>query len=467
MRHSRTVAMLAAVSVLGAAAPSLGATSHDRLHRYCATTSQHASDRYQTNLGPTGAMGWVYMNRIYIESVAKGSPAEGLLEKGDYLLGVNGRTFPKIDPRPMLGEAITRAEASDGILRFRVANKQKERTVTVKLEPVGRYSRTWPFNCPKSAVIRDRALAWLRDHQREDGTFGLSVYTSINGLFLLASPAPEDQEAARRCAYGRFDGPAQDCLNAWAYGYSAMFLAEYYLATGDAVVLPRLEYYAKELAEGQTNCGAWCHGMVMFGVPGGYGELNQAGVVCHLAMVLARECGVAVDEAALAKATGFFARFAGLGHIPYGNHRPWTKTPGSNGKNATAVVAFDVLGQGERCRAFAEEIAPGSAYTEAAHTGCFWGVAWNPVGLIRAGRKPFHVHRLRRAARGRDRRPRTRLLITFQEAAPPRPGGGAPKPLGGRVPRRGRRHAQTEEVGRLRQVDDAPPAVAARPHGGG
>ena len=385
------VLLLAILSVSTPVTQAEEATERDRLRRYCVTTSQHARAQYQTNLGPTGAMGWVYMNRIYIESVERGSPADGALAKGDYLLGVGCQDFPAIDPRPMLGRAITRAEAGDGNLVLRVGNKELERTVTLKLPQMGRYAPTWPFDCKKSAAIRDRALRWLREHQLENGTFGLSVYTSLNGLFLLSSPRPEDQEAARRCVYGRLDGPPADCYNSWSYGYSALLLAEYFLATGDSVVLPRLDFYAKEIAAGQTNSGSWCHGMVRFGVPGGYGELNQAGVVCFLALVLARECGILVEEKALGKARRFFGRFAGLGCIPYGDHRPWAGTPASNGKNAIGAIAFRILGDTEKARAFADSTALGYLYTEAAHTGCFWGVTWNPLGAVLAKKTAFHT----------------------------------------------------------------------------
>ena len=81
-------------------------TVDDRLYAYSVNTSQHATDMYLTNLGPTGARGWVYMNRIYIHDVEAGSPADGLLQRGDYLLGANGRAFPENDPRPVLGNAI-------------------------------------------------------------------------------------------------------------------------------------------------------------------------------------------------------------------------------------------------------------------------------------------------------------------------------------------------------------------------
>ena len=70
-------------------------------------------------LGATGARGWMYCIRlhtslarqIYITDVAAGSPSDGLLKKGDVLLGVAGIPFDQ-DPRKQLGQALTAAEAS-------------------------------------------------------------------------------------------------------------------------------------------------------------------------------------------------------------------------------------------------------------------------------------------------------------------------------------------------------------------
>jgi hypothetical protein len=368
-----------------------GATAADRLYAYSVNTSQHATDQYMTSLGPTGARGWVYMNRIYIHDVEAGSPADGLLHKDDYLLGAGGQIFSAKDPRPTLGYAIDRAEAANGKLLLNVGNKGKERVVTVQLKPIGGRSATWPYDCKKSTVIRERALRWLREHQRSNGGFGSSVFSSLDGLLLLSSPAPEDQEAARRCIYNRFDGdPSGDGYNAWGYGYSAMVLSEYYLATGDSVVLPRLKFYAKEIAAGQTRCGSWCHGMVQGGVPGGYGELNQAGVMCFLSLVMIRECGIDVDREALGMARYFFGRYAGLGCIPYGDNRPWDKWPSSTGKDSIAALAFRLLGEQEKMRAFAESVCLETDFIEDAHTGAFWGATWLSIGASMAKDATFH-----------------------------------------------------------------------------
>src|SRR5512138_3341026 len=73
------------------------------------------------NLGATGARGWMFSDKlvttdarqIRITKVAKGSPADGMLEVGDVILGVGGRVF-SCDPRTEFGQALTVAEAEAG-----------------------------------------------------------------------------------------------------------------------------------------------------------------------------------------------------------------------------------------------------------------------------------------------------------------------------------------------------------------
>lgn len=114
------------------------------------------------NLGATGARGWMYSERlttvkarqVAITKIHKGSPADGILQPGDVLLGVGGKAFSH-DPRTELGKALSRAESEAGqgnlvLTRWR-AGKAYE--VTVKLPVLGTYSPTAPFNCPKSQKI--------------------------------------------------------------------------------------------------------------------------------------------------------------------------------------------------------------------------------------------------------------------------------------------------------------------------
>ena len=68
------------------------------------------------NLGPTGALGWMYVEsgmteearRTLVTTVEKGSPADGKLEVGDVILGVFGQPFTT-DARRTFGLAIGRA----------------------------------------------------------------------------------------------------------------------------------------------------------------------------------------------------------------------------------------------------------------------------------------------------------------------------------------------------------------------
>jgi predicted metalloprotease with PDZ domain len=62
--------------------------------------------KHDWNLGATGLRGWMYCDKmvtsdarqIAITKVAKGSPAYGILEVGDVILGVSGKPF-SYDPR--------------------------------------------------------------------------------------------------------------------------------------------------------------------------------------------------------------------------------------------------------------------------------------------------------------------------------------------------------------------------------
>ena len=96
------------------------------------------------NLGPTGARGWMYSNKletsearqIMVTSVEAGSPADGILQPGDVILGAASRLF-KFDPRTELGRAISNAEASSGKLLLVRWRDGRRKGVTVQLPVLG------------------------------------------------------------------------------------------------------------------------------------------------------------------------------------------------------------------------------------------------------------------------------------------------------------------------------------------
>jgi hypothetical protein len=217
---------------------------------------------YEFTLGPTGARGRVVASRlstrdareIVVAAVEAGSAADGALKVGDVVVGVDGRPFAE-DARVVFGRAIGAAEAAaDGSLRLTVRRDGAETAVTLKLARLGAYADTAPFSCEKSARVLDAACAYLAKRGLGDGVQG-----HVNALALLAAGRPEDAEIVR--AYARKIAPkdlklsADDGLPAWEWGYAATFLGEYFLATGDAEVVPALTLYARTMARGQSPGG--------------------------------------------------------------------------------------------------------------------------------------------------------------------------------------------------------------------
>jgi hypothetical protein len=347
----------------------------------------------QVNLGPTGARGWVDENRIYVAEVAKGSPAEGILRRGDAILGIAGAPFRDgRDPRIALGNAITDCETAEngGKLMLLVRRGGHERKVRLPLRVLGSYSPTWPFECAKSAKILDRSCAYVAAAQYPDGHLQgeLGMATAWAGLLFLASGEARYLDNARRAAYWLTKQSLEGVvLNSWPCGYSALFLAEYYLATGDRAVLPALRALTRLMAKGQMKCGSWGHSIPW----GGYGAVNQVGLSCFIALILAGECGIGTGEAAVRRSAAFFARYAGKGWVPYGDHKPW-RGRGGNGKNALAAVAFQLLGADPAAvRHFSRSVAAGYRFREEGHTGSYFSFFWGPLAAIHAGREEFRT----------------------------------------------------------------------------
>ena len=215
------------------------------------------------NLGPTGTLGWMYVEagmtvksrQILITAVEKGSPADGALEVGDVILGVFGKPFTE-DARKSFGWAIGRAETEDahGILPLIVWHKGKTRSVDLKLQVIGDYSDTSPYDCPKATKILEHGLVLIAKDIGKDNRF------FINELALLASGKPEYLGLVRKTAHEvaartpDLDKLWQDStpggMHTWGFACHNLFLTEYYLATGDKAVLPPIRAYTARIARG-------------------------------------------------------------------------------------------------------------------------------------------------------------------------------------------------------------------------
>jgi hypothetical protein len=351
------------------------------------------------NLGPTGARGWMYSNnlttldarQIRITKVADGSPADGVLQVGDVILGVDGERFSG-DPRVAFGRAITQAETKAGggklsLIRWRDG---ETKTVVLELPVLGSYSDTAPYACAKSERILEQGCEALAQRMAKPGYAKRhnAITRSLNAMALLASgdeqylPLVEEEAkwASQFSAGGR---------RTWWYGYTMMFLAEYVLETGDESVMPGLRRLALASARGQSMVGSWGHSFARpSGHAPGYGMMNAAGLPLTISLVLAREAGVDDPEVtrAIDRSAKLLRFYAGKGSIPYGDHRPWLNTHENNGKNGMAAVLFDLLGE-QRAAAFFSRmcVAAHGSVRDTGHTGNFFNIAWAMPGVARSG----------------------------------------------------------------------------------
>jgi hypothetical protein len=360
------------------------------------------------NLGPTGALGWMYVEggmthesrQILVTAVEKGSPAAGVLEVGDVVLGVFGKPFAE-DARKSFGRAIGEAETeqSKGILPLIVWRKGKPQNIALKLQVMGAYSDTSPYDCPKAKRILEQGCALIaKDLKRENRL-------TIKELALMASGSPEFRERVAKSAHdlaagtpdmeALWDSACKGGMKTWGYAYSNLFLTEYYLATGDKTVLPAVRAYTASLARGQGRFGTWGHGLVAPGADGQlhgpvppYGPVNMAGLPAFVSLVLAEKCGIEDPELkpAIARANKFFGYYVGKGTIPYGEHRPGVGHD-DNGKTSLAAVAFSLQGKRAETQFFSKMVTASYESREWGHTGNGFSYVWGPPGANCGGPK--------------------------------------------------------------------------------
>jgi hypothetical protein len=261
-------------------------------------------------LGVTGVFAAIKDGEFQVTEITPGTPAAGKLEMGDVLLAVNGESLQIQDPRHPLGLAINAAEGRDGKMTFDIKRGGATRPVTIQLEAIGSYGATYPIDCPKSQRMVDETAAFIL----RNGGPGEGINGNLEALFLLSTGKPDYLPALGRYASDLASKPAGSSV--WHLGFSGIFLGEYYLATGDKHVLTALKERCDRLSEGQYY-GGWSHGVTKCNP--GYvtgGLVHAAGAQAFTTLVLARECGVEVNEKSYDDALRLFFRYAGRGGVP-------------------------------------------------------------------------------------------------------------------------------------------------------
>ncbi len=382
----------------GLAQSQLSAQSQSALPDFTRGDKVPQGATHDWNLGPTGSRGWIYSNRlettearqVLITKVDKGSPADGVLQVGDVLLGVGQRSFA-MDPRVELGKAISAAEATDGKLVLIRWRGGKITEAIVPLELLGSYSATAPYDCEKSKKIFEQGCAALAERMKANPNDRNGIVRSLNTLALLSSGRDEylpivKEQIEWAASFSDVEGRS---LCSWYYGPINLLLAEYTLATGDKSHMSDLNRITMEIVHGQSAVGSWGHRFARpDGRLNGYGMMNAPGLPMTVSLILAREAGVNDPEleTAIQKSTRLMRFYVGKGCVPYGDHHPWLETHDDNGKNGIAALMFNILSDGEAAEYFSRmSVASHGGEREMGHTGNFFNMLWAMPGVALSG----------------------------------------------------------------------------------
>jgi hypothetical protein len=333
-------------------------------------------------VGVTGVMAAPTMATVVPLTVAEitpGTPAAGKLQVGDMLVAVNGVKLEAPDPRPVLGDAITAAEAGDGKLTFSVERAGKPEQVTVIIPVVGAYSATWPIDCPKTNKIVAAAAARSMELIDPGKDADLNRTTAMHCMFLLSTGEDGHLAAVGKLMRAAVPGMQKVRGHTWNNSYMLIAMGEYYLRSGDKVVLPLMRNIVDDSFE--RDCvGGWGHWDYLNPSYTRSGLVNAAGGALFVGIVLARECGVAMTDDDFRKSLRYFYRFAGYGGVPYGDQQP-SSGGSSNGKSGMLGVALSLLNEpyAGASRLLALEQADSYDDFEGGHTGNFTNVMWRAL----------------------------------------------------------------------------------------
>ncbi|MFO8028070.1 MAG: DUF6288 domain-containing protein [Opitutales bacterium] len=304
------------------------------------------------NVGPTGIRAQItrkHPKYFTVKYVFRRSPARGLVEIGDIIVGANDTRMNKAHkfgrngkgptgwsgPMAEMAPLIEDSQAADGKLElivWRDGNQRDEEVVPIEIEPKPRFSETYPFDCPRSDQLMTELLDFLVEDYERAGKFEKRVHShSTAVLALMASGeskymrlVDDIMKGYYRKRYDPLDGAG---FQSWNHGYDGILMGEYYLKTQDRKLLPAIESLVQCYIEGlEVKSGGYSHKPNPFimrrrasGGPKGYGAMALPGGLAMTAMSLFKEAGLDHGEPAYGHIHQAFLRSVGdNGSIGYG-----------------------------------------------------------------------------------------------------------------------------------------------------
>lgn len=384
------IAILAVISIdihlCSAAVATLNPADYYTQPQVYGTRLNPKSQLGLSSIGVTGIVAHIYRGvTVTVEDTQPNTPAHGKFNKGDVIVGVNGELLKGKNPLVILGSALTKAEASDGVLVFDVKSEKEGQVkrVSIKIPVMGAYSKTFPLQCDKSKKIIHQAAEFYSGKDR------MKKHLMLNGLACLFLLSTGDDAYVPRVKeyFSQFlstDGSVKGIGNhTWHNGYNGVACAEYYLRSGDKSVLPILQHYCDDARDRQKYGIGWGHWGNDIGpaYETGGGLMHCAGNQVLITLLLGKMCGVDVDDKTLLGALRHWYRFVGHGAIPLADMRNYHifRSAGRDGATACVMQIASCAKGDVTIYKKAKEYLAMSALTSWPDRGYNWEVHWHSL----------------------------------------------------------------------------------------
>lgn len=246
-----------------------------------------------------------------VEVMEEGPAAKADLQVGDLIIAIEGQPLQASSLKPgeewfarsheaTLGRAIAKAvDTGSAKVQLAVLRNNKPRTISISHLHAKANSDT-VHRGPLDPKLRQDLLDWTVRNQHKNGGWkgANAVNPALGGLALLGTRDKQHKQAIERCKdfiLKKNPKPSEMTgLAFWTIGFHGMFLAEYYLATGDKAALAWVEDAVLWLptASHESKWGTQAFGHGPDGLP--YDDKALTAPASHLLVLdaLARKCGI-------------------------------------------------------------------------------------------------------------------------------------------------------------------------------
>lgn len=252
-------------------------------------------------------------NVLTVIKVRKGSPAEKAgLKDGDKIIGVAANALPVNNLSPgwdwfynshesTIGRAVSASWSAKppqgrGVVSLELLRDGKPTSIRCQLSQPMDFQNI--LTSKNKEVMHQQMIDYLVKNQQKDGSWRGPIRTTFAALALLATQDPAHAARIKNAVdwmLNKYPEPENfGNLGYWHSSYAGILYAEYYLATGDARVLPRMAAILRWVSSGlyTSKWGMLCLGHGTGGLP--YGQKALVAPAAHALVfeALAEKCGI-------------------------------------------------------------------------------------------------------------------------------------------------------------------------------